>query len=88
MEDALKLIESKLNLNAQEARNKANKFIKLISNKYPSGCGSSYFTFPGFEKLKNHKYPLIMFRDDLKLWELSVNTDVVLFTNNNFKEEE
>jgi hypothetical protein len=29
-----------------------------------------------------------MFRDDLKLWELSVNTDVVLFTNNNFKEEE
>ncbi len=49
-----------------------NKYIKLISQKYPEGL-KDYFVVPGFEHVTRNQ-PIIVFNTNEDIWELRSNT--------------
>jgi|SaaInlV_125m_DNA_1040241.scaffolds.fasta_scaffold00121_25 hypothetical protein len=49
-----------------------NKYIKLISQKYPEGL-KDYFVVPGFEHVTRNQ-PIIVFNNTEDIWELRSNT--------------
>jgi|TARA_B110000902_G_C14092744_1_gene507523 hypothetical protein len=57
---------------ARKATIFVNKYIKLISEKYPKGL-KDYFVVPGFEHVTRNQ-PIIVFNSTEDIWELRSNT--------------
>tara|TARA_R110001606_G_scaffold280757_1_gene429522 strand:- start:231 stop:476 length:246 start_codon:yes stop_codon:yes gene_type:complete len=57
---------------ARKATIFVNKYIKLISQKYPEGL-KDYFVVPGFEHVTRNQ-PIIVFNTTEDIWELRSNT--------------
>lgn len=57
---------------ARKATIFVNKYIKLISEKYPEGL-KDYFVVPGFEHVTRNQ-PIIVFNSTEDIWELRSNT--------------
>jgi hypothetical protein len=76
------LIQKKLNLSPIQAQVKIEDTLRFISLKpVPENHYNIFYTFPGFENYKNHKYPIIKFNSTDSCWELDLNTNFNLYNN-------
>lgn len=54
--------------------NFANKFVKIIANKYPAGVPeNTYFVIPGYETMTKFQ-PIVVFDNIEQSFKLSMNT--------------